>query len=154
MHPVRWHRSMKRLAITLLLIVLGVCVFREFATVAYCDGSYDLTVEIDEDSATGVTSVSYLGANGSDMADSFIAMLDELSESMEHRESAEQFAVHVGFSYRASNSGRTWGHVQEYSHLIVVLHQDDGTRVVHRLTVPHRDDSRHIVVTHASHVDR
>jgi len=141
---------MKRIAVAMGVLLVFALAFYEFASVSVCDGWYDLTVEVDAESATGVSRVSYMPVNQRDMADAIIATVDKQMQFMEHQTGVAPFTVNVGFSYRASNLGRTWGHVQEYSHIVVVLHRDDGSRSVHCLAVPHRDDSRHIVVTAAN----
>jgi hypothetical protein len=142
---------MKRVAAILLAVVLGAFAFYEFAVVAVCDGWYGLTVEVDPEMAGDVSRVSYVGANNEEMARSLVAMVDDLNRSMDERDSADPFLVNVGFSFRASNLlGRTWGYGQQYSHIVVVLHRTDGSRTVHLLPVPHRNDSKRVIVTASS----
>jgi hypothetical protein len=127
-------------------IVLALGAVADYAVVAICDGGYDLTVELDAESAVNVSSVSYLGVNRPHVADSIIASIDDNLKFMERQESVDPFVIRVGHSCRRSLFGRTWGHVQEYSHIVVVLHHPDGSRTIHRLTVPDRKQSRRVVV--------
>jgi hypothetical protein len=141
---------MKRVAAFLSLALLAGFVVYEFAFVNVCDGSFNVTVEIDAESAKDVSRVSYLPIRRAQMDktpdDSYLNQV----KFMEHQDSVEPFAVRVGISCRESNLGRTWGYVQQYSHLIVVLQHADGSRAVHRVEIPTRDGSRRIVVTAAS----
>ncbi len=115
-----------------------------------CDGSFDVTIEIDAESAKDVTRVSYLPIRRAQMDntpdDSYVNQV----KFMEHQDSVEPFTVLVGTSCGASNLGRTWGHVQQFSHVIVVLQHVDSSRKVHRVEIPTRDGSRRIIVTAAS----
>lgn len=129
-----------------MAIVFALLAAADFGVVAVCDGWYDLTVEIDSDAAARVSSVSYLAVHRLRMADAVVASIDDHLEFMEHQDSIAPFVIRVGHSHRKSLF-RTWGHVQEYSHVVVVLHHADGSRAIHRLPVPHRDHSRRIVVT-------
>ncbi len=143
---------MKRVAVVMgvLLVVVLALAFYDFVFVAVCDGWYDLTVEVDAESATGVSRVSYMPANQREVEGAIVAAIDNHLQFMEHQAGVAPFTVNVGFSFRASGLGRTWGHVQRYSHIVVVLHRDDGSRSVHCLAVPHRDDARLVVVTGAN----
>lgn len=139
----------RRVAYFLFAVAIGVTLLiaLNVGQEAICDGWYDLTVEVDADSAANVSSVSYLGVNGTDAADAVVASISDYLEFMKHRDSASPFVVSVGFSYRESALGRRSGYVQEYSHVIVVLHHNDGSMEIHRLEIPDREVSRQIVVT-------
>lgn len=134
----------------LIAVSLLVVAFLFFGSAFIADGWYDLTVEVSPEIAEGVSQVSYLCANDAEMADAITASIDEQLRFMEHQTTAGPFTVSVGFSFRGSALGPTWGHVQEYSHIVVVLDYADGSRVVHRLGIPHREESKLIVVLPAS----
>ncbi len=134
---------MKRAAV-LVVLTATLVVLLKFASPWICCGWYDLTVEIDREFAPNVSRVSYMGANRG-LSEAVIASVDEYLEFMDHQDSVEPIILPVGFSYREV-LGQTWGDVQEYSDVIVVLHHDDGSKEVHRLEVPHRDDTRRILV--------
>lgn len=140
---------MKRIAAILFIVSLAGFAVYEFAIVKVCDGSFNVTVEIDTELAKDVTRVSYMPVRQTQMdntpGDSYVKQV----KVMEHQDSVEPFTVRVGISCRASNLGRTWGHTQQYSHLIVVLQHVDGSNKVHRVAIPSRDGSRRIVVTAA-----
>jgi len=141
---------MKRIALTVLFLIAGWFAFAEFVTVAVCDGWYDLVVDISPELTDDAQAIAFVGANNSDMAQSFTSAVDDMLPHFEKSDSTEMLTLNVGFSYRASGLlGRTWGHVQEYSHVVVVISRSDGTRNVYIAPVPHRDDSKHIVVTAA-----
>lgn len=133
------------LATAVMVLFVGV-TFLDDRSAAYCAGQYELTVDVDSDLAGGIREVAYVGVSNAKTADSMSPEIDSFLDSM-NREPAVPFVVQVGFSYRESMLGRTWGHVQEYAELIVVLIRNDGSRGVHRLPVPHRNESRRIFVT-------
>ena len=141
---------MKRACSIVVLIILVGCICYEFGTESDCDGWYGLTVVIEENAARNVSGVSFLPVSRADMADAIVDSIDEQLRIMEYQDSVDPFTVKVGFSYRESILGRRWGHAQEYSHIIVVLHDDNEPRRLHRLVIPHRDDSRRITVNDAN----
>ena len=139
---------MKRIALTVLLLIAGCFAFAEFANVAICDGWYDLVVDIAPELSADAESIAFVGANNADMATSFGNAVDDMLPHFDKSDSTETFTLNVGFSYRAfCLLGRTWGHAREYSHVVVVISRSDGTHDVYIAPVPHRDDSKHIVVT-------
>ena len=141
--------SKKAVAVAILVVFVAAIAFYELGIAMICDGSYDLTVEFAPDAARGVSGVSFVCASNAEMADAIVAAVEKRSDfsEMENRKTAEPFEVTVGFSYRESNLGRKWGYVQQFSHIVVVLHRVDGTRAVHQLAIPNRNESRRIVVT-------
>jgi|GEM_PF-4582532 len=141
---------MKRIALTFLLLIAGWFAFAEFVNVAICDGSYDLVVDISPELTHDAQAVAFLGANNSNTTDAITNAVDEMLPHFEQSDSIETLTLNIRFSFRASGVlARTWGHVQEYSHVVVVISRSDGTRDVYTVPVPHRDDSTHIVVTAA-----
>jgi hypothetical protein len=94
-----------------------------------------------------VSRVSYLGVNSEETADAVAANVENDSLFMLHRSNAEPFDVEVGFSLHTSMLGLRRKEFQEYSHLVVVLCREDGSRSVHKLPVPHRTVVRRVVVT-------
>lgn len=141
---------MKRVAAILSLALLTGFAAYEFAFVKVCDGSFNVTVEIDAESAKDVSRISYLPIRRAQMDKTPDDSCVNQVKFMEHQDSVEPFTVTVGISCRQSNLGRTWGYVQQYSHLIVVLQHADGSSRVHQLEIPTRDGSRRIIVTAAS----
>lgn len=142
---------MKRVVLTVPLLLTGWFAFSEFVNVAVCDGWYDLIVEISPELFANAESIACVGASNADMAASYAVADDEMWPDVEKSESSHSLTLHVGFSCRASGLlGRTWGHVQQYSHVVVVISRSDGSREVYIAPVPHRDVSKHIVVTASS----
>lgn len=119
--------------------------------VAVCDGSYQLQIELEPEAASGVSSISYIGVGSADVAEDVTRSIDKQLQFMEHIEPVAPFNVAVMFSYR-SRFGETWGDTQKFSHIVVVLHQEDGGTSTHILPVPHRDISRHLVVSNENRV--
>lgn len=138
---------MKRVAAILIILLLAGFVAYEFAFVKVCDGSFRVTVEIDAESAKDVTLVSYMPIRLAQMDSTPDDVYVNQVKYMEHQDSLEPFTVRVGTSCRASNLGRTWGHVQQFSHVIVVLQRIDSSGTVHRVKIPSRDDARRTVIS-------
>lgn len=139
--------------IMLATAALAVILFAlDYSQVAICDGWYDIRVECDEEASAQIEGVSFIGVNGFDTANIVLnAVGDHLSE-MNDLDSAPPFDMRVGHSHRASMFGRTWGHVQEYSHVVVVLFLAEGSKEVHCLTVPHRNEAKQITIDENSFV--
>ena len=140
---------MKRIAAILVILMLAGFVAFEFAFVKVCDGSFNVTVEIDAELAKDVTRVSYVPVNQAQIDDTPVESYVRQVKFLEHQDSVEPFKVRVGTSCRASNLGRTWGHTQQFSHVIVVLQHLHGSSTVHRMAIPSGDGSRGTVVTAA-----
>lgn len=141
---------MKRIAAILVILLLAGFAVYEFAIVKVCDGSFNVTVEIDAELAKDVTRVSYMPVRQTQMDNTPDDVYIKQVKFMEHQDSVEPFKVRVGTSCRASNLGRTWGHVQQFSHVIVVLQHLDGASTAHRMAIPSGDGSRRIVFAAAS----
>ena len=140
-------QAIRFLIATWLTVGLGWFVFYEFAIVAVCDGSYELTIEVDTELAREVTSISYVGVSQRDVS-SIVAAGPSNPEFVEIPDRATPFAIHVGTSERASNLlGHTWGYVQQYSHIVVALRYSDGTQTMHVLPIPHKDVSTRLTMT-------
>lgn len=138
--------SIVAVPVTASMLFVGLMAL-DSRTAAFCDGSYELTIEIDAEASAGLKDIAYVGAGSHQLAEDMLLSIDEYLETMKHKSSASLFVVPVGFSYRESMLGHKWGHTQEYSDLIVVLFRHDGSRSVHRLPIPHRADSRLVFVT-------
>ena len=93
--------TMKRVAAFLSLALLAGFVVYEFAFVNVCDGSFNVTVQIDAESAKDVSRISYLPIRRAQMDktpdDSYVNQV----KFMEHQDSVEPFTVRVGTSCRA-----------------------------------------------------
>jgi hypothetical protein len=136
--------------IVALVIVLAVGVNVLLSDHAVCDGFYDVTVQLAPDYNPGATSLSYICCHDSEEADAVLQSLDDrLAVDATNKPSVAPFDIQTGVSWRRS-LGYTWGYYRQYSEIVLVLHRADGTRVVHRLPIPDRKESRQIVVTAAS----
>ena len=143
---------MKRAVIIILCLIAVGSILYPATETAYFIGSYELTVEIDTDLANDVKQISYLGADSLENAESYLTMLSDLKNSMEYRDSTEQFVIDVNFTFHQSKFGPPKRDRQEYSHLLVVLGYGDGSTSTHRVEIPHRSQSRRVVVSSANPV--
>ncbi len=144
---------MKRSALFLVILIAAALVLYEMGVYSWCDGSYDLTVEIAPESAVGVSSISYMCASNETGVDKIIADFQDVGPfaELEHQATVEPFTVNLWFSYRVSQlSGRDLGYTQHVSYIVVILHREDGSSLIHRLEIPHRHDSRHLIVDSTS----
>lgn len=147
---------MWRRAFYLVVAVAVLVAWHEFGTMVRADGSYVLRVGIAAEATSGVTSVSHICACNERQAAEVVKSFEMHGRSpeMTHSESTEPFTVTLWFSYLVSGSGRTLGYSQPCRYLIVFLHDDDGTTDIHRLNIPHRNVSRHLVVDSKTLINR
>lgn len=142
--------STLRGTVILGVIAVAAILFFDSVSMAICDGSYDLTVEISSGIDDSVSGISYLCVNNDEMAEAVLRAADTEIPLMSHRATKDPFTVNVGISYRRSGLGRTWGDVQQFSHIVVVLHRDNGSRDTYCVAIPRREKSRRVVVDKAS----
>ena len=139
---------MKKQTALLFGIPLLLLVLCDFSSVSICDGSYQLIVEIEPKIAADESQIYYIGYHGSELGDKLQANIDnELSFMNQPEDIADSFQVGVRTTIHRSPLGRTWGYVQQFSEMIVVLLHEDGTRSVYRLEIPQRDISRRVVLS-------
>lgn len=143
---------MKRVCLIIAILAAALAIYYEFGTAAYADGSYEVMVDFELTSPEDISSIFYIPVNDDELARQITHDIPKHLEYMEHLKSAEPFVINAGFSYRMSPLGRRWGHVQEFSHLIVVVKYNDGSSETHKLQVPHRDQQTHIVVSEANRI--
>jgi hypothetical protein len=139
---------MKRAAIAVIgIIVLALLLYDSVGAIR--DGKYEVRVEIAPEVAEGVTRVSYVCAAYLSMAENIVESLDEYVGILD-QVNAVPFSIRVGHSYYRSGLGRTWGHVQISSHLVVVLERENGLRQVHCVKIPDWEESNQVVITSES----
>lgn len=120
--------------------------------VSVADGWYDLTVAVGASTATGIERISYMPVRGERKAKEITTKSDDYLEFMKHQESVASFVIRVGYSFRVSAWGYASEESQEYSHVVVLVHRRNGTREIHLLEIPHRNETRSILVSSKSRI--
>ncbi|WP_146118669.1 hypothetical protein [Blastopirellula marina] len=119
--------------IVFVAVVLGLIGYGQ---VAVCDTPYSLTIDLNLPSESEVRSISYVGVSQEELADFILKDIARCQSELVHQDAADSLEIPCFFSFRIWGFGQATKGSQSYSHVVVVLHLQDGTSLVHKVEVP------------------